>query len=88
MAYNPRHESIEDYKRRRREEYGELFDKVSAILFEHDPVGLDYKTNIDEYESEARRIIPLIKQANDINHLAALLRNGLGIARRRIAGEV
>jgi hypothetical protein len=75
MAYNPRNESIEDYKKRRREEYGELFDKVSVILFEQDPAGLDYETNIDEYETEARMIIPLIKQANDVNHLATLLRN-------------
>jgi hypothetical protein len=75
MAYNPRNESIEDYKKRRREEYGELFDKVSTILFEHDPVELDYETNIDEYEPEARRIMPLIKQADDVNHLATLLRN-------------
>jgi hypothetical protein len=34
--------------------YKELFEGAAAILFRHDPVGLDYETNIDEYDTEVR----------------------------------
>ncbi len=75
MAYNPSDESVEEYKKRRRELAGELFDNVSVILFENDPIGLNFETNVDEYEPEARRIMPLIKEARDVNHLSELVRD-------------
>ena len=74
MAYNPSDKSVGEYKKRRRELAGELFDKVSDILFEYDPVGLNFETNVGEYEPETRTIIPLINEARDINHLSELVR--------------
>jgi hypothetical protein len=38
--------------------YGTLFDGVSAILFRHDPVGINFDSNTDEYDPEARTILP------------------------------
>lgn len=38
--------------------YKALFEEASAILFRHDPIGLDFETNIDEYDPEARTILP------------------------------
>lgn len=38
--------------------YGELFDRVSAVLFAADPMGLNFGSNTDEYDPEASTIIP------------------------------
>lgn len=35
-----------------------LFKKVVEILFKHDPMGIDYEVNTNEYEPEAGTIIP------------------------------
>jgi len=35
-----------------------LFKKVAEILFKHDPMGIDYEVNSNEYEPEAGTIIP------------------------------
>jgi len=43
---------------RARKTYGQLFDDVSAILFRYDPIGINYGTNVDEYDPEARTILP------------------------------
>lgn len=48
-------------KRRRdrvRARYRTLFDAVTALLFQHDPVGLNFEDNTDEYDAEAGTIIP------------------------------
>ena len=55
---------IKDLKaehRRLRDEYGSLFDEITAMLFRHDPIGLDFEDNTDEYECEARTILPRLK---------------------------
>ena len=40
------------------ESYPELFQRVTSILFKHDPVGINYEDNTNEYEPEAGTIIP------------------------------
>jgi hypothetical protein len=40
-----------------RDRYGKLFDEVSALLFRHDPIGINFDTNADEYDPEARTIL-------------------------------
>lgn len=42
--------------------YGALFQEVSAILFRHDPIGINFETNTDEYDPEAGTIIPKLKE--------------------------
>lgn len=44
-----------------RAEYGPLFDEVAAILFEVDPMGINYQENADEYEFEAGLILPRLR---------------------------
>lgn len=42
-------------------EYGELFDSVTALLLRHDPIGINFKVNPDEYEPETRTILPRLR---------------------------
>jgi hypothetical protein len=56
-----RKEEIDEEHRRLRAEYGTLFADITAILFRHDPIGLDFEDNIDEYDCEARTILPRLK---------------------------
>lgn len=52
-------EEIREERRELRKKYGELFDKISAILFRADPVGIAFDNeNLDEYELEAGTILP------------------------------
>lgn len=51
-------EEIIESRRRVRAEYGELFDEIAALLFRHDPVGINYDHNADEYEVETETILP------------------------------
>jgi hypothetical protein len=45
-----------------RDRYGRLFDDVSALLFRHDPIGITFDTNTDEYGPEARTILPRLSE--------------------------
>jgi hypothetical protein len=39
-------------------EYKKLFEEASALLFRHNPIGLDFETNIDEYDPEVGTVLP------------------------------
>jgi hypothetical protein len=54
-------EEIQAVKQRLRLEYGTLFDAIAAILFRHDPIDINYENNTDEYEPEARTILPRLR---------------------------
>jgi hypothetical protein len=45
-------------RRQLRAKYGELFDSVAALLFSHDPIGINFDENPDEYDPEAGTILP------------------------------
>lgn len=47
-----------------RDEYGNLFDELSGILFTHDPIGINFETNTDEYEPEVGTILPRLTEAD------------------------
>ena len=49
-----------------REKYGAIFDIVAAILFEADPIDINYKTNTDEYESEVGTILPRLEFVSSV----------------------
>lgn len=38
--------------------YGNLYDQLSTLLFQHDPAGINFETNHDEYEPEVDTILP------------------------------
>ena len=44
--------------------YGELFDRVATVLFEADPIGINFETNTDEYEPEVGTILPRLEDAS------------------------
>ena len=46
--------------------YERLWQYVSAALFRLDPVGLDFETNTDEYDMEARSIVRRLRDAVDV----------------------
>ena len=55
---------IDAEHRRLRAEYGALFDEVVAILFRYDPIGINFDDNTDEYEPEARTILPRLRSCH------------------------
>ncbi|HET9363783.1 MAG TPA: hypothetical protein VFP71_02235 [Candidatus Angelobacter sp.] len=52
-------EEILAERRLLRNEYGNLFDSLAALLFRHDPVGISFVA--DEYEPEAGTILPRLR---------------------------
>lgn len=54
-------DEILEERRRLRAEYDKLFDSVAALLYRHDPIGINFQDNTDEYESEAGTILPKLK---------------------------
>jgi hypothetical protein len=54
-------EEILEERRRLKAEYGELFDAVSALLFRHDPIGINFEDNTDEYDLEVGTILPRLR---------------------------
>jgi hypothetical protein len=62
---------------RLRHEYGDLFDQLVAILFCHDPVSINFETNSDEYEPEARTILPRLKEARSPDDTVRIVREEL-----------
>lgn len=48
-----------------KQQWGALFTTVAAILFELDPMGINFESNTDEYEPEAGTIIPRLAQASN-----------------------
>jgi len=51
-------EKIQEERQQLKRQYGQLFERVSTLLFVHDPVGINFETNVDEYEPEVGTILP------------------------------
>ena len=56
-----RDEILENH-RRLRAEYERLFDSLAALLYRHDPIGINFGE--DEYELEARTILPRLRSCH------------------------
>jgi hypothetical protein len=57
-------ESERASRERLRSDHAELFASVSAILFECDPIGINFEDNIDEYDAEAGSISPRLRECS------------------------
>lgn len=57
-------EEILENRRRLKAEYGKLYDEVAALLFRHDPEGINFETNTDEYEPEVGTILPRLRNCD------------------------
>ncbi len=42
-------------------EYRQLLDEVQSLLFRHDPVGINFGFNTDEYDPEVGTILPRLR---------------------------
>ena len=60
-------EEILTERRLLRAEYGGLFDAVAALLFRHDPVGINFDENTGEYETEAGTILPHLRDCKSVD---------------------
>lgn len=49
---------ILEKRRRLKAEYGELFDRIAALLFRRDPVSIGADAPADEYEPDTGTILP------------------------------
>lgn len=44
-----------------------MFDKVAALLFRLDPIGINFDDNQDEYEPETGTILPRLKACKSVD---------------------
>jgi hypothetical protein len=51
-------------RHRLKERYGVLFTETTALLFRHDPMEINYGSNVDEYDSEVGTILPRLRECN------------------------
>jgi hypothetical protein len=54
-------EQILEERRRLRNEYGQLYQDLAQLLFRHDPIGINFENNTDEYEPEVGTILPRLR---------------------------
>ena len=55
-------EEILEQRRQSKAEYGQLFDSIAALLLLHDPIGINFEVNPDEYEPETGTILPRLRE--------------------------
>lgn len=60
-------EEILAERQRLKAEYGQLYDTVTALLFRHDPIGINLEDNTDEYEPEVRTILPRLGSCHSVD---------------------
>lgn len=60
---------IEEIRKNRTEKQGKKFNDISEILFRYDPIGLDFDTNIDEYDYEADLILKELPNQETVEQL-------------------
>lgn len=60
---------IEALTKTRIEKRGKKFNDISEILFKHDPIGLDFGNNIDEYDHEAGLILEQLQSQDSVDQL-------------------
>ena len=53
--------------------YGRLFDTTAEILFRHDPLGINFEYNTDEYHPEVGTILPRLESATSENELLQII---------------
>ena len=66
----------EEFARRRaaiRQKFGSLYDFLLALLFDVDPVGINFETNNDEYEPEVDTILPRLGGRQTVEELQRVI---------------
>ena len=47
--------------------------EVEEILFRHDPIGINFEDNRDEYDPEVDTILPRLKEARDADDVQSIV---------------
>ncbi len=63
---NPGHEKL-------KRKYKALFDRLSQVLFEADPVGINFESNTDEYDPEVGTILPRLQGAQSADDVQTIV---------------
>lgn len=66
-------ESIEEARRTLKAQYRDLFENVAALLFRHDPMGINFEDNPDEYESETESILPKLRECQSVEDVRSMV---------------
>lgn len=51
----------------------QLFAKVAEAMFRHDPIGINFETNTDEYDPEAGTVIPRLEDCSSPEDVVTVL---------------
>jgi hypothetical protein len=74
LRRNRRQREIERAERRRLlTESEQLVLDLEALLFRHDPMGINYETNLDEYRSEAETITLRRAEAKSVDDVRRIV---------------
>lgn len=71
-----RNQSREDIARERAEvraRFGDAYEHLEALLFEEDPIGINYGHNSDEYSSEVRTILPRLEACQNVDDVQRMV---------------
>lgn len=60
-------------KQQLQEHWGPAYERLSSILFEADPVGINFEVNPDEYEPEVETILPRLGSCRSITSVKAMV---------------
>jgi hypothetical protein len=56
-----------------KQKYRLLFETIAGLLFQNDPMGINFGDNTDEYESEAGTILPRLSGARAIEDVQTIV---------------
>ncbi|HIG64807.1 MAG TPA: hypothetical protein EYQ43_04465 [Methyloprofundus sp.] len=56
-----------------KQQYGQLYDEISSILFRHDMVKINFEDNTDEYDPEVDAILPRLNEAVNKEDVANII---------------
>ena len=60
-------------KEQLKKQYGILFERISAVLFEADPIGINFESNTDEYEPEVGTILPRLRKSTCVQDVEKIV---------------
>ena len=66
-------EQIQARRAQIKKDYLEFYESVSEILFRHDPIGINFETNDDEYEPEVDTILPRLKNCSSVEDVLKVI---------------
>jgi hypothetical protein len=67
-------EEIREERRLLKAEYRQLFDEVQSLLFRHDPFGISFESNTDEYDPEVGTILPRLRSCSSAEEVSRIVR--------------